>query len=329
MKPTYQLTINGEDRTQALAHRVSALSLVDAGGEKSDTLQLDLVDDGTFSLPEVGAEISAMIGFEGHPLLDMGIFVLDKLTVKGPPSLLSIAAAGVPFSRSHTFKKMTARKSRSWDAGPLARVLLSVGKEYGLKPVAAPGILSQKMPHLDQTAESDISFLRRICEPYNLLLKPTHGRLNVFVRGSSQSARGEQLPPVALSRNAVSSYNFVRQERVRHSGVRAHYHNAAAGTDQFVVAGDVADLYEIREPFADQAAAQAGAEAKLETILRKGLEARVDLPGRTDIFVGTPVNLSDIRRGLNGAWRVVKVNHRIDQNGWLMGIDLDTKNLKV
>lgn len=324
MKPTFRIEANGSDVTAAIRARLSNLSLVDADGEKSDSLTIELSDSPDLVVPEVGAELRAWIGFANAPLIPMGLFSLDKIELKSPPPKMVLSAAGVPWTKTSTFKSMASKKARSWEAGTtLGIILKTIAEEYGLEPVAKEELLGLVFPHEDQTDESDISFLRRITKKFDITVKPTTGKLAVFSKKDTNALKGEPLEAVTLSRGELSSWGTSIEERIKYTKVSGYWNDAAAAQSVPVEAGEGDAVYIIREPYADAESAVAGVNAKLAGFARKGRTAQISMPGRGGIFAGTPITIEGVRSQIDGAWRTVKVTHRIGSGGWTIQADLE------
>jgi len=324
MRPVYRILVNGDDATDRLRGRLVSLSLVDAAGENADTLSIEIEDDGRLAVPGPGAEIAVRIGHESEGLADMGVYILDSTKLSGPPGKLVLEASGAPFAKSARFKALIDRRTASWEPATLGVLAQTIAKRHGLDLAAKEAVRSITTSHENQTAEGDLSFLRRVAEPHDLAVKASHGRLVMAKRDDFETLSGRDLPVITLTSGDISSWSVQRSERIRYGAVVASWQDTAAARVRQVRVGEAtSDAHEIKEIHADQTTAIRAAATKLLQFQRKGATAEVSLPGRSDLASGSPVDISGIRRGLDGLWRAVTVRHNLGAQGWTTSADLE------
>ncbi|WP_337118049.1 contractile injection system protein, VgrG/Pvc8 family, partial [Staphylococcus aureus] len=82
---------------------------------------------------------------------------VDEVEHSGAPDVLNIRA------RSADMREGLARKrERSWHEQTLGQIISAIAMEYALQPLIEVALAAIGLPHLDQTAESDLNLLTRL-----------------------------------------------------------------------------------------------------------------------------------------------------------------------
>ncbi|USI86870.1 hypothetical protein LZ086_00110 [Acinetobacter johnsonii] len=55
--------------------------------------------------------------------------------------------------------------------------MTKIAREHGLEPIVSKSVSALKLPHFDQSDESDLNFLLRIAKRYDAVCKPAGGKL--------------------------------------------------------------------------------------------------------------------------------------------------------
>lgn len=114
--PAFRIVANGtEDLSRALSTRLMYISVTDAAGFESDSVEIRLADGDwdtdPFALPAGGAELDVFLGYDGYEspgLAHMGLFVVDEIEPSGWPAQLTITGRGTPYEGSKFGKKRHA-----------------------------------------------------------------------------------------------------------------------------------------------------------------------------------------------------------------------------
>jgi hypothetical protein len=324
MTPTYLITANGIDITRDLRGRLSSLSLVDADGDSADTLQITLVDSPNLETPTVGAELHVSIGYKESGLADMGLFISDSVKTMGPPDKVEIGASAAVFAQSTSYQRLQDKKTRSWEPGTLGNIAKTIAGEHGLAPKFSAGAEAIELPHIDQTAESDISFLKRVADTHDIMVKVSYGLLTLAPKGNSITSSGQNLPTIRLRISDLSSYGTTQKEKVTYDSVKAYYRDVDSSETVEVVAGNGSHQTEIRDLQPDRNTANKAARTALAKYQRKGLSGNITLPGRTDITSGSPIEIVNGKKPLKGSWTASKVTHNFTDGGWSITVDLES-----
>ena len=314
MKPAYRIVANDKDITSMIADRLVELSIIDEAGVKSDRLTLELDDrDQLFALPAKDAELRVSIGYEGSPLVEVGVYVVDEIEVTGGPATLTIRACATNFNGA-----ISAQKERSWHGTTLGDIARKIASEHSLEPVITKAAGAIKVKHVDQN-ESDIQFLTRLATQNNCVVKTPEKKLVLAERGRSKAASGQPLPVITIEPSQGASWSMTTTGRGTYAAVKAYWHDKGKAKRTAVTAGATdkkARTLSLTQTYASEAEAKEAAQSKLEALEKGESTLQVkDIPGNPNIFAEQPVVAQGFRSGVDGNWVVTKVEHKISGGG--------------
>lgn len=156
--PAFRIVIEGKDATQTLDKRLLGMTLTDNRGFEADQLDLELDDaDGLVIMPRRGAVISLALGWKGEPLYSKGQFTVDEIEHSGSPDRLTIRARSADFRET-----LNVRREKSWHKTTVGDVVKDIAARHSLKVAIGNDVAAMALDHLDQTNESDASFLMKL-----------------------------------------------------------------------------------------------------------------------------------------------------------------------
>ena len=161
MRPVFYLfDLAGTDLTGTLLDRTTRLTVVDAEGLASDTLEVELDDRGQYvQLPASGDRLRLLLGYlERPPVPTIGDFVVDEVRLSGPPLTISFSAKGADFVN-------TAIKAPRIDAGDddtLDALARRIAQRQGLEPAIHPDAAHIPIGHIDQQDPSPLARIARL-----------------------------------------------------------------------------------------------------------------------------------------------------------------------
>lgn len=342
MRPTFSITAAGNDITGDVSARLVSLDITDTVDETSDSLTLVLEDTaGTLALPKSGAKLEVSIGYDFRNTR-LGSFVVDEVSIDGPPDLVTITASSTPFVTDRGGggnASFTSKKSRSWEGKTIGDIVSTIAGECGLSPVVDQSLIDVTIPHIAQVSESDANFLIRIARRYGGILKPADGRLVLALESGGQTTSGKSLEST-LSPGDVSSYRFRLGGKLQGiTKVKAKVHNyESADSDEVTV--DVGDdggqflapqgasgaevdaFYErvLADTGGDIETTKKTAKSTAQRIARSKKQADLSMAGNVSIVSGMHVNLTDFRQGNSGRYKVLSVRHSLSRSGFTTSI---------
>ena len=318
-EPTFRIVANDNDITETIRKHFISLTLTDEAGLQSDVLTITLNDSAHLKLPPTGAELKLWLGYAPQ-VKYMGLYVVDGLTLSGPPEKMKITARGVPFEKSRSYSELQTRRTRSWRPRTVGELVGALAAEHGLKAAVAEDVAGMGVRHIDQVDESDMNMLTRVAEDIGVVPKVGGGSLVLVKRGEGRTASGKELPTVTLTPEDVMSWSVNISERVDYGSVVAVWRDVATAKDVEESEGEGEPVYRIRQSLPTREAARQAARAKLNEFRRGKRTLSFALPGNPDLCAEGRVELVGFRAGVAGAWSVSRVEHRLDGSGY--GVDV-------
>ena len=326
MTPAFRITVDGrQDVTEAIRERLLSLRISDLEGYESDAVEIQLDDrGGEIALPRRGAELRVELGYDAVPESEqrnglkagrvlMGRYTVDEVEIAGAPAELIIRGKAADMRAS-----LKERKTRAWHQVSLGDVVSTIAGEHGLEPAVARDLARIKLPHVDQTDESDLHLLTRLADRYDAAHKVGDGRLVFARRGAGRSASNRPLDVVRIEREQARDYRVVLADRPRYQSVRAYWYDPDAGERVAVTAGRGKPAYALRDNYTDEATARAAAQGRLDALKRAAGSLAITLaPGRPTVTADSPLLLSGFREGVNGRWVATSVRHVLTGRGYL------------
>lgn len=330
IRPDYRVIANRQDITDTIRDRFKSLRLTDEAGSTSDTLELTLADhipDRPIAVPPTGAELEVSIGYDGV-VRQMGLFVVDEIELSGPPNEVVIRARAAPYTSSTGGKSdLQTQKTRSWKAGTTVGALVrKIASEHGLEPVVSSSLASIRLPHTDQSSESDMNLLVRLAKRYDAIAKPGGGRLMFVVRGASQTASGSSMQAITLAPGDVSSWRVTQTKRNGAGTVVAYYRSVGEAKRKEISVGSGDPVRRLRMGYKDQDSARAAAEAEQRMRARSSNSLAVEMPGNPDLVAEATVTMEGFREGVDGEWLAKRVEHYIGSRGYRTNVEGERPN---
>lgn len=227
--PAFRLETNKKDITGKIQSRLMSLTLTDNRGLESDQLDIELDDaDGNLIFPSRGDILALELGWHGHPLTPKGKFVVDEIEHSGAPDRLTIRARSADFrgdlnvKREESYHKLTLENIVSTIA---ARNKLTFQISNELKGISV---------HIDQTNESDVSFLTRVAKQEGAIASVKNGELLLICQGKNKTVSGTPIDPVVITRESGDSHRFSLSDREAYTGVTAQWLDTKTASKQTV-----------------------------------------------------------------------------------------------
>lgn len=310
LMPCFSVVANGTDITSLIADLYEYVSITDGTGYESDTCEVSLIDDPMrpIDLPKKGAELRISMGYD-LAMVDMGLFIVSEISLSGPPEKMIIRGRAVPqLTSKNGITSLSSQKSRSWPKDTaISAVVSKIAKEHGLDPLVSEAVAQIKLPHFDQSDESDLNFLLRIAKRYDAVCKPAGGKLLFVKRGDID------LPVLTIAKEEVSDWEMTSSSSDSAGTVIAYWHDKKGAKKKEVKVGDGEPVKRLRHSYQDEKSAQAAAQASLDQSRRGEERLSLNLPGNPEISAEKPLTLINFREGIAGDWIVEQCTHNIDK----------------
>jgi len=324
--PEYAITLDGRDLTDRIAPRLVSLSVSESRGDEADTLDLTLDDsDGKLAIPSRGALLRVSFGWSDTGMVDKGSFTVDEVEHSGAPDIITIRARSASMT-----KDIGERKEKSWHAQTLGSIVRTIASHHRLKPAIADALAEITIAHIDQTCESDMSFLTRLAKRYDAVMNVKDMNLLFMPIGHGTSASGKPLSSIELTRTSGDQHRYHVAERENYSGVRAQYQGTGRKKRESVIVGgeNNHNMKVLPETYANKADALAAATAEFKRTQRSQSTMSYTLAlGRPDAYPGIPVYVSGFKPEIDAiSWLAKKVTHTIADGGYTTALELEMRD---
>ncbi|HAO0691822.1 TPA: phage baseplate assembly protein V [Escherichia coli] len=191
----------------------------DNRGFEADQLDIELNDaDGQVGLPVRGAVLTVYIGWKGFALVCKGKFTVDEVEHRGAPDVVTIRARSADFRGT-----LNSRREGSWHDTTLGAIVEAIASRNRLEASVAPSLAGIKIPHIDQSQESDAKFLTRLAERNGGEVSVKMGKLLFLKAGQGVTASGKKIPQITITRSDGDRHHFAIADRGAYTGVTAKW----------------------------------------------------------------------------------------------------------
>lgn len=322
MVPVWSVTADGTNVSARLADYLLSLRVTDRAGMESDDVEITVADPrAEIALPRLGAELTVALGYQSTGTIDLGSYVVDTVELSNPPRQMQIRGHSAELSGA-----LKKRKTRGWQSTTIGAIVSTIAGEHGLTPAVATDLASLAVARIDQTNESDPSFLTRLGQEHDAIASIKSGRLLFARRGQGTAVSGAEITPVELAPAQVTRWRLAISEAEKYTAVEARHYTRETASEEWVRSGEGEGdaVLRLRQTYPDRARAQAAADARLAALARGQSSASLTLPGDPSIAAETPLTLVGFDPALDGRWIVTTVSHVLDGSGLRTDIDAES-----
>ena len=175
--PEMTLIFEGKDITRDISKYLLGLTYTDYAHGKADSLEIRLEDrDGIWKsgwFPEKGAKLEPYLEYEGNKV-KLGTFEIDEVEASSPPDIIIMRGVSSFISKSFRLEK----KSKTWENINLKGIVQEIAQQHGFT-IFFDGE-DEMLDKISQKEESDLSFLKRICEEHGKNIKVAEEKIIIF-----------------------------------------------------------------------------------------------------------------------------------------------------
>jgi phage protein D len=227
-------------------------------------------------------------------------------------------------------------------------IIKTIAGEHGLTPIVSPDLSGEAIDHIDQTSESDASFLTRLSQRFDALSTVKSGQLLFYKIGRGQSLMGHALSGVTIRRTDGDQHRFSLANRKTAGRVRAEYYDTAQHVKGEVtvhvqvdethdkqqnkrqrrkIKGTPDTVKTLRHTYANQDDARRAAQAALDKIQRGVATFSLTLAhGRPELIPELPANVIGWKPEIDGTdWLITQVTHRLSQSGYVSEVEMELR----
>jgi phage protein D len=328
LTPSYNVIVNGKSINPQINGRLIRLSITDNRGDKADQFDLELTDhDGALELPPTGAKAELWLGFKEDDVLTFkGSYIIDEIEYSDQGGVDCLTVRG----RSANLRgPLRVKKEQSWHEITLNEIISTIAKRNTLIPTVSEALGKHHFNHIDQTDESDISFVNRLAKRLDALATVKADRLLFTPKGEAKTVSGSPLPAIKINREETESFSFRIEDRDNeYTGVKTQWNNKKYAKRHTEIAGTKEELLTLRHTFQNQAEAKAAAWSKWREIQRGKVSLTLNLAqGNPRIFPEMPVQLVGFKaQVMEHDWLITQVNHTLTDSGYYVNLPLEVAN---
>lgn len=305
LTPTFNLLANGVDVSSLLQKNSFSLELRDEDGSVSDELTLQVA--GVWKRPKYKDELRLWLGYKESGVSYMGSFRVQT-TERINNNELTITATGVEFS-----EELKVKKDREWKDVSLKSIISTIAGEHGLKTKCDADV---DIKYIAQHDESDLAFLKRIADRYDLLFSIKNNTALMLDR-----SKKNERPKFSISAKECISLSIKHSNKTLYESAKAVWRDTKENQDKEVKTGEEMPQLRIEGSFKDEDEALKVAKGRLQKANRGLKSGSLDVAGGV-IFAGGVLVLSGTVED-DGEYSIKRVTHRYDNAGWVTSIEFE------
>lgn len=245
----------------------------------------------------------------------------------------------------------STRREKSWHKTTVGEVVKEIAVRHKLKMALGKDLSDKPVEHIDQTNESDGSFLMRLARQYGAIASVKNGNLLFIRQGQGKSASGKPLPVTTLTRKDGDSHRFTLADRGAYTGVIAswlHTREPAKKESTTVkrkrrtkkqkkepeakqgdyLVGTDENVLVLNRTYANRSNAERAAKMQWERLQRGVASFSLQLAeGRADLYTEMPVKVSGFKQPIDDAeWTITTLTHTVSpDNGFTTSLELEVR----
>lgn len=329
---------NGKDISTDLQQYLKSVSYTDNMSGEADDLQLTLEDKaGLWQaawMPEKGATLDVSVKLMnwqsiGVQQVRFGLFEIDEITSSGMPSEVQIKAVSVPDDNN----LRGTERTRSWEKAELKHIANDIATEAKLTLYYDAKNYNPVIDRVEQTEQSDLSFLHKLCADHGLALKICNKQLVVFDEADYEKAEAVALvpkPKATYTANGLKvltmleSYSLRSKVRDVYKACHVKYQSGKKKQKfeaTFTAKGkQVGKTLQVNEQVASIADAERLAKIRLREKNSEEVTGSFTFLGNPELAAGINILLKGFG-AFDGKYIITKAQHEIG-NGYTTSIDV-------
>ncbi len=318
MNPNFRIETKNGDLTEKIRSRLEKLTVRDEASWKSDSMTLELTDDG-IEWPADGLEFTVALGY-GNVLTTVGKFTTKHIGISmNGKRTLKIEAAAMESSAS-----LKSQREQSWDGTTLGAIAEEIARRNSLKPMVFDELKAIPIEHEDQT-ESDIAFLVRLGRRFDHTVKVSGRYLMITPKDKGGDPDGTSQP---ITIENPIRFEYSGDQTQRYTGVRAFWYDNEAAEKKYVMYGKEGVVLELEFNKGTEDSARKAAEAKFREVIRRGKTLSLTVSGNTQLAAERRINAIGLGKGIDGEWVIDKVEHILAPSGFESTVECSVDGMK-
>jgi len=311
-----------KDITHDLAPYLLELTYTDYAHGKADDLELRLADPERLWMkdwfPTKGEKVEASLKLHTsnneQKTLKCGIFEIDEIEISGFPLEVTIRAHSALVTKDLKLTKRT----KSWENTSLKSIAQEIAGREGLTLLFDGD--NPQWKRIDQNNESDLAFLKRLCEKTGHYLKLAEEKLII---SQETFEKGGPLAGEIKFSDIISFYLADKTHRI-YKKCRVSYWDAEKKQvliyeEEDPNAPETGETLVVNERVESLSKAIDLARKKLAMANRLKTEGEITIPGSPEFVAGVSVELKDFGI-LSGKYAIEESRHEYSRSGYITTI---------
>lgn len=241
-----------------------------------------------------------------------GKFCLDDISYSGPELTCTIGGVSVP--DGNAFR--STQRSRTWKKAVLKEVASDIAKRYHLKLDYTGSTIA--LGTVEQSNETDSSFLKKCCEDYGMGIKIFCGKIVIYDKAEFEAKK----PVVTIKKTDLQSWSYNTTITGTYTGASINYTSGKDDKEIKCVVGGGKRILNINEKAESLKEAQLKACAKVNAENEKASTMTATIMTDIRIAAGCTVKIAGLGH-LGGKYFVDKVTHNIEaDSGYTMDLEM-------
>lgn len=310
LTPAFTLIANGVDVTQTLIDNLVSLSLSDSDGDVAD--ELTLVVSGNIARPKAGDRLLLSLGYKETGVHLIGAFFVQT-TERENNSRLTITATSVNWNN-----QLKENRDAKYENTTVSGILSAIAQRHSLKVKSDCSDIA--IHYIAQNDESDLEFLSRIADKYDLIYNIKNETITMFHR-MKNNKKSDTLPHYVVDANECTALRIKHSSRRTYNRVEAHWRESRKNKHHVTVVGDGLPNLMIKGDFKSEADARTVATAQLNKSNRQTKTGNFSKNG-IPMVAGGIVKISNAYED-SGDYSIKSITHNLDENGWNIDVEIE------
>ncbi|MBP2655895.1 MAG: hypothetical protein H6Q73_3464 [Firmicutes bacterium] len=324
-----EVKYEGTDITEDLKPYLKNWSFTDNLSGQADDLQITLADknqlwqDAWF--PDEGAKITATIyrknwhDDDQTDSLPLGSMEIDSIDVNYPPSEVTIQALSVPQSSALKGEN----KNRAWEKTKLSVVANDIATNVGVSLYYDVDD-DPEYDRIEQTEQTDLSFIRKLCDDAGLALKVSDSQLVIFDEYNYEQA--DSVLTINRLTFPIKKYKGRATLNDTYKACRISYHSPKGRKNYdytFTPSNppNTSRVLVLREQFDSLAEAERKAKKALREKNSQAWQFSLTIMANLNLSASNVVTLKNFGK-FDGNWLITKVTHSQSASGYETSLEL-------
>ncbi len=319
---------DGTNITKEIQGAFKSFSYADAISGEADTVSITMHDREEIWMgdwmPERGAtleltlEQEAWQGAGDRTSLPLGLFEVDEIENSGPPNEIKLKAVSIP----NNAEIRSVEKTRSWEKVQLSAIARDVAEGAGME-LFYDAEDDPTLERAEQSEESGLSFLLKLCRDAGLALKVSDGKVVIF-----DVRKYEEAEPVLTVRKGESTIlSFSAKSTINkiYKACHVKYKNSKKDVyieHTFTAPGRTEGMtLEVNEKVETLEEAEKLAKKRLREKNMEEISVSVTMLGSFSLLSGNTVKLERFH-AYDGKYMIVRATHDVGTGGYITRMDL-------